>query len=567
MNEPVAIEFSEEGDAAKINYSIPMPGAHTGRRVMEVELDLEDEPFTPDSFRFGIELGAAIGVSPDDGNIINENIAANFFSEQLKKAGVSVVAPNLLANASHISGLQVKHATTTSRPTNEAAALSVDRNALPLVRSSVKSKVNDGQIAALYTDFISDWRNGIVHIPVVDWAGSITTLPRPTHPDPKPRFFIIERYGISSFLGDYGMGRTVKTFTLLPGESTTISLKTWQSTKESVEQSSSIIDSHEQSARERFAEQVQNETTDKATKSKTEEWHVEAEAKASWGFGSAKVSGGGSGEYHSGREQFARQATEATTEHAAEASSKRELSVSSSSEKTTESGSESLIERTITNVNVRRVLNFVFRELNQAFITKLHLKNIHVGFTNGLYNSWREVPLSGLRTLLKETLRPDQIDGAAQQILRVAGTIFDQDDTAVQVLDKVTINQNGDGVTVEPAARDGNGDFAPPTDDMYYRFRPGPLNQGGQSNPVDGVLLSETQITMRTDSVIVEALLGQSDSLDAYAMEIQQAAAEKDTLANRREKMIQETLEAIDDPERRAELAARLLGTCCPEKE
>jgi hypothetical protein len=135
------------------------------------------------------------------------------------------------------------------------------------------------------------------------------------------------------------------------------------------------------------------------------------------------------------------------------------------------------------------------------------------------------------------------------------------------VLDKVTINQSGDGVSVEPAARDGNGDFEPPTDDMYYRFRPGPLNQDGESHPVDGVPLSANEITMRTDSVVVEALLGQADALDAFAMEVQEAAATKDTLANTRERLILETLQAIDDPAQRAELAAKLLGTCCPGNE
>ena len=44
----------------------------------------------------------------------------------------------------------------------------------------------------------------------------------------------------------------------------------------------------------------------KATQSSKEEWHVEAEVEAGWGFGSAKVSGGGSGEYQSGREEFAK---------------------------------------------------------------------------------------------------------------------------------------------------------------------------------------------------------------------------------------------------------------------
>ena len=70
---------------------------------------------------------------------------------------------------------------------------------------------------------------------------------------------------------------------------------------------------------------------------------------------------------------------------------------------------------------------------------------------------------------------------------------------------------------------------------------------------------------MRTDSVVVEALLGQADALDNYAMEIQEAAANKETLANKREELIIDTLKAIDDPIKRAELGALLLGNCCPK--
>lgn len=40
----------------------------------------------------------------------------------------------------------------------------------------------------------------------------------------KPTFLIVEEYRLSNFLGQYGAGRTVKTFSLLPGESTTISV-------------------------------------------------------------------------------------------------------------------------------------------------------------------------------------------------------------------------------------------------------------------------------------------------------------------------------------------------------
>ncbi|HEY8569871.1 hypothetical protein, partial [Microbulbifer sp.] len=94
-------------------------------------------------------------------------------------------------------------------------------------------------------------------------------------------------------------------------------------------------------------------------------------------------------------------------------------------------------------------------------------------------------------------------------------------------------------IEITPASLDENGEFPVPTPTSYYRFKTGPLHQDNTSNPVDGVLLNDSRITMRTDSVIVEALLGQADALDEYAMAIQRAAANKETLANDRERLVQ----------------------------
>jgi len=581
MPEPVAIAFADSGEPARINYRIPMPGAHTGRRIIELKLDfLAAGAYRAKAVASGRNLFAAAGIVSDErGTSVDQARAKDFFLARLEQSGFRVERDFLSLMLSLEAGTRTNAMSPGVAPTKaQSSAAAIGAEELAFERLGIKAEATKDrsrylQVLSGYRNFLANLDRGIVMMPVRSWSGELrlNSWPGPgpeyatdagdwgTAVTARPRFFLVERYGISSFLGDYGMGRTVKTFTLLPGETTTISLKTWQSTKQSMEESSSIVDSHEQSARDRFADTVQDETTDKATREETEEWHVEAELEASWGFGSAEVSGGGSGEYQSGREQFARQATEAIREHSADASSKRELSVSSSSERTEETGAETRVERTISNVNMRRVVNFVFRELNQTYITKLHLKDIRVAFTNGRYNSWREVPLSGLRQLLREVLQPREVDRIAQRILKVAGIVFDHSDMAIFTLDKVNIASNGSSVTVERAALGPDGEFPPPTDLSYYRFRRGPLNQSG-SNPVDGVLLSTSEITMRTDSVIVEALLGQADALDSYAMESQEAAAGARTLANRREELLHEALRAVTNPSERLALAAQLFG-------
>jgi hypothetical protein len=568
---PVAIAFAEQGEAARINYRIPLPGAQTGRRIVAAELDLADDVFTDAARAAGEGLLDRAGVTraPSGSVSIDERRARDFFIERIRQSGVAI-DPALIPAVSEVEELH--------EGGNPIAAVAREAMVRPELLMRARPEASIGALSTpeptveiqpqirsdlllTYVDYLRKLRDGVVAVPSSTWSGQPTTsTPPDLDPEAEPQLFLIEYYGISSFLGDYGMGRTVKTFTLLPGESTTISLKTWQSSKQSIQESSSIIDSHEQAARDRFANTVQNETTDKATHSSTEKWQVEAEASASWGWGSAKVSGGASGEYQSGREQFAKQTGEAVKEHSAESSSKRQLSVSSASERTEEAGSESMVERTISNANMRRVLNFVFRELNQSYATKIHLKEVRIGFTNGRLNSWREVSLPEMRRLLEEVVKEEFVERVGQRLLKAAGMVFDHDDNAINVLERVRIVDNGTGIEAELAKTDESGEFPAPTKDTYYRFRRGPLGQEDEDNPVDGVLMSELDLVMRTDSVIVEALLGQADALDDFAMEIQKAAAGERTLANEREQLIQQALLDVEDPERRAELAAQLFG-------
>jgi hypothetical protein len=72
----------------------------------------------------------------------------------------------------------------------------------------------------------------------------------------------------------------------------------------------------------------------------------------------------------------------ALQKHAATASAKRDVQVNTSYEEKEETGEETSIEREIANVNLSRTLNFVFRQMNQEFISILHLVNVRVGFVH-----------------------------------------------------------------------------------------------------------------------------------------------------------------------------------------
>ncbi len=277
---------------------------------------------------------------------------------------------------------------------------------------------------------------------------------------------LIEEYRLSSFHGDYGVGRTLKTFTLLPGEKTTISLQTYKRRSENAKRASSILDSYSKESANDFESSVQREQSNKSNVAKSFSYHAEAEAEAEWGWGRAKVSGGVSGNSRSSRQQFSKNVFNATSKHAARASAQRDVEVNTSYEVRTEEGEETSVKREIANVNSSRTLNFIFRQLNQEFITILHLVDVRVGFYNGYPPASREVPLHELDALLDEVVLEDKREAVAKAIIGEIKSIVQQSQFANQgefiqpINDDMQIEEHADRYFVNPyytsSYRDGS---------------------------------------------------------------------------------------------------------------
>lgn len=534
----VTIGADQPGLAAVISGNVPLPGAVTGRRIVRLDAGLTSGQFTTLARSAGRPWGEDVGVKPGRGGTLaidNERLAASL--------GALGATPKFVQSA--------KPSLASARGFSKSATV-----ALPMAANATLGAAN-----------LADTVRATSLLPITmrDWVGRPVVVPIDPTEAARPELMLIEVYGFSSFMGNYGVGRTVRTFTLLPGEETKISMKTWRSSEATFQEASSIVDSQSEAASERFADKVQDETSVKSNQSKKEHWYVEAEASASCGFASASVKGGGGGEYQSGREEFAKRASEATSEHAREASSKRDTSVSSSSEMSVKSGEETMTERVIKNVNMRRTLNFVFRELNQAYDTLVHLKDIRIAFTNGRQGSYDEAPVSALRPFLDKYVAPAQVNAVAQMVLRVIGTVFNDQDAPVRAIERFEMTPDGTGWTRSAAAPVAGNFPVPPSDgSWFYRFRRGALEQEGATSPVDGIVQKRNRIVMRTDSVIIEALLGQSDALDSYAMMVQEAAAQSRVLANTRETQAQAMLAAIADPQQRAAAYAAMFNVKPP---
>jgi hypothetical protein len=340
-------------------------------------------------------------------------------------------------------------------------------------------------------------------------------------PDPpvevrRPRLLIVESYRLSSFLGAYGPGRTLKTFSLLPGEHTTISVKTFTKSESSRKDSSSVLDSFTKESADDFESSTMQENSDKRATSENFEYHAEAEASAGWGWGSAKVSGGIKGGSTSAREEFAKNVSNALQKHASKASSKRDVQINTSTEVRESSGEETSIVRQVENINVGRTLNFVFRQMNQEHISILHLVDVRVAYWTGVGESKDEVPLPRLDDLLERHVKAEHRNSVRDTILAQTQTVFDHKDQLVTppVVEKRKLSDT----------------------DFYWRFRKDATStytdQTGVQITVPGVIVSVMKNTLRTEGVLVDAILGQGNALDTYSQGLQETAVKQRVLEN-----------------------------------
>jgi len=366
----------------------------------------------------------------------------------------------------------------------------------------------------------------------------------------RPKIMLVETYSITSYLGDYGAGKTVKTFSLLPNEKTHISIKTWKTTETNFKQASSILDSWTRESSDTFENTVKNESTNRQEIKESAEWHTEGEA----GFGikiailniGGSVNSGTKGSTNSTREIFAKNASDAIAKQVANASSKRNVEVNTSQEIKTITGEENLLERNLENVNAGRVLNFIFRQLNQEYITYIHLTDVKLAFTNGVSGNksyYREFNLNQIEKFLDSYINSTGKDEAGnavnpkdvvrRMIVEELSGISDYKGTLKPFIETVEFSTGVVSAQVldylDPAKRLDNGKSLR----LYLRVKNKPFYQN--TNPaissyekflLNGLIIRKNTYTLPTDSVIVEALLGQAEALDKYSQDSRTAVIE-----------------------------------------
>ncbi|KEK23356.1 hypothetical protein [Bacillus gaemokensis] len=490
MPEPI-VQFETNGKASILNYNVPEPTSYTGKNCINIELD--GDIFIP---------GPNITEPPARDNVLEDGDEIQQAVSNALQSGYfpSKYFPNVKIATNSLAIHATEYSPETLSKTASTSLVSIGdklqlRNILAKIDPPVVStRIKNGERLNIYKNMYGTYEYNFI------------TPPKQAD----PRLMLVEIYRLTSFAGDYGAGRTIKTFSLLPGERTKMTIKTYRKTETEEKRASSILDSFTEESAKSFEDAVQSEQSDKRNSSENFEYHVEAEANAAWGWGSAKVSGGVKGGSNSSREEFTKNVSNATQKHSSKASAKRDVQINTSYESKVTTGEETTIERQLENINVSRTLNFVFRQMNQEFITLLHLVDVRVAFFNGFAESRREYPLTQLDDLLEEVVKETERKKVRQIIIDELTNIFDYQDNLHSIIEQKNY---------------------PESEKHYYRVKKD-LKSTYKGKTVSGIILSAKENVMRTDGVIVEALLGQGDALDAYSHGLQDETVREKKLTN-----------------------------------
>jgi hypothetical protein len=526
----IAVFGQGASQASSISYDLPLPGSFTFQRIVPVAL--ADGAFTAAAAAAGVPLTALGVVQYANGGIrqvdpdrlmafLNQTVAPGTMPS-LRRAGafgLEVLNPNLngdakalAANGGATPALGDDIQTQSQRRINYLAA------AANQAAGEVNARINVANAPPVTT----------IDLQVPGHGQSVRQVSYDLSQAGVPQIAIVQTWRVSSFLGEYGLGRTLQTFTLLPGEQTTISIDTWSTDTSSQQDSSSIFDSSDVNSDERYTSALTVQSG--AAYQDQGGWSasVGTQASASGSFlgivsGSASVSGSYAANYQQSNQGFSSNVSSTNQDHATQVNSSRNQSVSQSTADSTATGTSTATVRTISNTNLRRVLNFVFRELNQEYLTVTALADVSLAFYNGNPGSAQIVPLYQIRDFVDTWIVPDQCETVARTILAMVCDCTDDEGNPQTMLQ--VGHANGGTFTWQDAElkADGSLDYDGSVLDsgVSWRVKPGPIGQDKEQQKVPGVVTVRDTIVLRTDNVVGEALLGQADALDPYASALQ----------------------------------------------
>lgn len=437
----------------------------------------------------------------------------------------------------------------------------------PMVIQASGTKAVVPQASGLDTNLlVQSVNDGLLPTAYKSFGGLPRLILIPKPPETVPRIFVVEEYKVCSYLGDYGAGKTVKTFTLLPGEKTTITVSSYTDREDTKSYSENILDSFSQSAADSF-EQTLNSESGATTTSTTSSSETDTDAfggKLNLGLDIliAEINLGGEASStntteesaSTTRENYTKNINSAVEKHSTASNSNREVEVNTTTSSTVSSGTSTSTTRELQNINHSRVLNFVFRQLLQEYLTITFLKDVRFVYTNGYPESTRIVDIPDLKAFLGTIIVKEKVKEVFNRLMKPYCKVYNYQGTRMSFLEKVVEDY-------------GDCPFAEPGEEIVYWRKRRDLTDTYEGITVDGIILKTQQTILRTDSLIADSLLGQGEALDCYNQNLQEAAVDKATLENTMTSEGLAIVTAATDPEVKAKIYATIFKECCDDEK
>jgi hypothetical protein len=532
--EPLS-KLAEDGTAAILNYNLPQ--STTYEVVSLIQLDIPERLFKekerkppPDNYwdRFDREREKA-ELTPEQ---ITGVLTGKHYTNvpEIMDLGLNVTAQELPLS----SGVKFK-----------AANIAVSTKTASFATTYIAHRIAQGDRPVLRRR--PSGKQGLIF------------QPRPK--GAKPAISIVLKMRMASYLGDYGAGQTLSTFSLLPGERTTIEIRDFRHNESTRTSSQSVLDSYSESAMEDLQTTIEESTSSSAESSgeATSAGGSGGNMEIGLDLGFIKIGAGFDSETTGGvtkTEALSEQVNtlnSAVSHHVQTADTQRQIEINTDISSTEVSETEKTVTRTLENINRSRVLNFVFRQLLQEYFTLTYLHGASLLYSNGYDTGRRTAPLHAMDGFLRSVLVDDKtVDQVRNEIVVQLCNIIDYTGTRVSFIEQVT-EKNRNCV-------DAKQEEKPAT---YVRKRRD-LRQTYRDKSVDGIILDATHRIVRTPALIVDGMLGGGALLDCYNQRLQEAASEGAELTNRKLEQQMAVIDGVTDPVEKGRLYNHVFGSCCP---
>jgi len=536
---PPFVKLEDKGEASILNYNLPQQTTYNS--VSYVGLNIRKELFKKEQYT---QTQSTYWTAIDEIKQLNtQGIKEAIKTDNNLIQNFAVLDKNIKLQATELSAItkttllnKLQQAKTISPELIQLQAVKNDGTRIAEVKS-VLPTVNIKDVVK--AEFIDDdliaqkLSKGLMPVAVERFSKKPEVLYVPRPKEANPTLSMVLHLKMASYLGDYGAGQTVKTFSLLPGEKTTITVRSYQHDETKKEQSQNVLDSYSESSADDLQNTVEKETqfttgsSKEETTSKTGGWNAGGSIGLNLGFLSIGGGGGGQGSntegstFNSSVQTQVSNLVGSVSHHVSKADSMRQIEVNSESSSVRINENEETIVRELENINKSRVLNFVFRQLLQEYFSITYLYDVSFVYYNGFPESKRTVKLAQLPELLKEILVDDTaVNEVKNQVYSYLCSIYDFQGIPSSFIEKVE-EKLGNCINPEIPAKTT----------YYVRKRKG-LKQIYKDKSVDGIILDVTHRVMRTPSLVVDALLGQGEALDCYNQNLQGSAVEAAELNN-----------------------------------